>query len=353
MKLKLRFISFFTLALFGFLCYISALMALLLEFVLPLFHAEDNTAAVLILFLFSFLSAAVLFSHIFVKPLLIILSTLKELSENHYDLTALDDKLFRKNGKLKRCFFLFKEAITELKELASQLEQAKKERVQLEQAKRDWVRGISHDLKTPLSYILGYSALLSNPDYIWETEEQQKFISEIYSKSQYLEDLIGDLRLSFEIEDPKSGIPLSCTDFDLIPFLQDLIADVANNPKALNNNFSFETDIPALTIHADQRLLYRTFQNLLINAVLHNPAKTEISLNVFAPQEHQVKILVTDNGCGIDENSQKIFSEESSYPKGWNGLAIVKNIILAHGGKISLKTNPELGNTFTIFLPLS
>lgn len=68
----------------------------------------------------------------------------------------------------------------ELNELASRLSLAEAEREQLEQAKKDWVRGISHGLKTPLSYILGYSALLSNTDYEWEPEEQQKFLKEIY-----------------------------------------------------------------------------------------------------------------------------------------------------------------------------
>lgn len=130
---------------------------------------------------------------------------------------------------------------------------------------------------------------------------------------------MGDLRLSFEIESPKTVIPLSPADFDLISFLQNLLTDVANNPKAAENDFSFQT---------------------------------EISLFVFAPQNGLIQIKVTDYGIGLDETAQAVFTDESSYQQGWNGLAIVKNIILAHDGKISLESHKNEGSTFSIVLPL-
>lgn len=352
MKIKIRFTSFFTIALFCFLCYIGAVMVLLFDFVMPMLGAKDNLATFLAAFFFSFLSAAMLFSAILVKPLLLILTALNALNEKLYDLTDFNHIVRNKKGKIKKRYFLFHEAIMELNELASRLSLAEAEREQLEQAKQDWVRGISHDLKTPLSYILGYSALLSNTDYEWEPEEQQKFLKEIYSKGKYIEDLVGDLRLSFEIESPKTVIPLSPADFDLISFLQNLLTDVANNPKAAENDFSFQTEISSVTIHADERLLYRAFQNLLINSVLHNPKQTKISLFVFAPQNGLIQIKVTDYGIGLDETAQAVFTDESSYQQGWNGLAIVKNIILAHDGKISLESHKNEGSTFSIVLPL-
>lgn len=345
MKIKIRFVSFFSIAFFCFLCYIAAVMALLFEFVLPLFSMEDNFPAFLFAFLFSFISAAILFSSVLVKPLLLILSALNSLSKNQYDLSEF-------NHKVKK-YFLFREAVTELNELASRLSLAEQEREQLEQTKRDWVRGISHDLKTPLSYILGYSALLSNPEYDWKPEEQQKFLTEIYSKGKYIEDLVGDLRLSFEIENPQTAIPLSYADFDLIPFLRNLITDVANNPKATDNIFDFQAEVSSVIIHADERLLYRAFQNLLVNSVLHNPKQTKITLSVHAPQNNLVEIEVTDNGTGLDETDQAVFTHESSYQQGWNGLAIVKNIILAHNGKVSLNSQKNVGSTFFISLPFS
>lgn len=348
MKIKVRFVSFFTIGLFCFLCYIGAVMALLFEFI----GAADSLTTFLLAFLFSFLTAAMLFSALLVNPLLQILSALNHLSANDYDLTEFNHKVKNEKGNLKKRYFLFRETIHELNELASRLSLAKEERKQVEQAKKDWVRGISHDLKTPLSYILGYSALLSNSEYDWKPEEQQQFLTEIYSKGKYIEDLVGDLRLSFEIENPKEMIPLSATDFDFILFLQNLMTDVANNPKAAENTFCFRTEVPAITIHADERLLYRAFQNLLVNAILHNPKQTEISLSVLAPKDDVITIKVCDNGVGLNETNQAVFADESSYQQGWNGLALVKNIILAHNGKTSLESHENNGSTFTISLPL-
>ncbi|NMS92144.1 sensor histidine kinase, partial [Clostridioides difficile] len=74
-------------------------------------------------------------------------------------------KAFTKDGKLKWYYFMYKEVIVNIKALGNKLQETEIEREKLEIAKTDWLAGVSHDLKTPLSYINGYSSLMLNKNH--------------------------------------------------------------------------------------------------------------------------------------------------------------------------------------------
>lgn len=360
MKLLIRFICFFVSGLFLFLLYIGGLVTIVFEGLFPYVVMTEVNELLLFLaiFTFAFLSGAYFLGQFFVNPLLHILSMIKQLSIENYDLSYFDKKVYQ-NGKLKKRYFLYKEVISDLILLSDHLNQATNARKQLESAKRDWIKGISHDLKTPLSYIVGYSALMLNDNYSFQKEETSHFLSEIYTKGNYIEELIHDLNLTFKLDTLKAQMPLTTEIFDLVVFLQDLVADIVNSPDASMYEFSFQTMQQCLLIEADKKLLYRAYLNLLINAIKHNKEGTKICVSLHSPSFDHVGIDIIDNGIGLDEQelahlfTQYYHNEKNSSNKNQGlGLSIVKGIIEAHKGTLTVTSTQSFGSTFHTVLPL-
>ncbi len=355
MKLKFRFGLFFTVGLIAFILYLGLVMLFLFDLVLPSVGIgnDDNSGAFLFVFAFSFLSGGCFFSEFFVYPLVFILSITERLSLGEYNISDMEQKLYNSKGKLKKRYRLYKMAIDNLRSLSVALQSAKAEHEELAEAKKKWISGISHDLKTPLSYIVGYSALLTNKDYSFDENERQSYLSQIYVKGKYMEELIGDLNLSFKLTDSDMVVNITPTSFNLVRFIQELTADVASLPSADGYHFSFEAEKKEIAINADAKLLYRAFQNILVNAVKHNPIGINIEVNIKLIDNRMVMIEISDDGTGFTkEEAASIFdrytkvSEESGL-----GLSIVKDIIKAHGGNIYAESKSVAGSTFYITLP--
>lgn len=360
MKVKIKFSVFFMIGLFVFVFYLGLMMAFLFEFVIPLFGIgyDDDLIVFLFVFILAFVSGGILFSLFFIKPLLFMISMAGRLSAGNYDLSTSEHEIYTTKGKLKLRYFLYKEAIVSFNDLADNLSKIEIERTHLKEAKESWIRGISHDIKTPLSYVIGYSALLSNNEYTWNDEERQNYLSQIYTKGTYIESLIEDLNFTFKLELDNGSLPMSVAGMNLVPFMQNLVADIANNPKASNYDFSLETDSTDLWVNGDEKLLLRAFQNILMNAINHNPIGTKIKILM---EQHQdvITISICDNGVGLDKEMQhhiftKYYStktkKDSSYSGGM-GLVIVKSIIDAHGGNIHVESEKNKGTSFIISLP--
>lgn len=362
MKIKFRFISFFTFGLILFLLYITLIIVLLLEIFLPWAGIPDNALAFAMVFAAAFVSGGGLFSFWFVRPILSMMKVIGAMSVGNYHEPELLDKTKKKNGKLRKRYWLYKELIVDIENLAGQLMQAEIERDKLEQAKQDWVRGISHDIKTPLSYVVGYSALLLSPDHEWTAEEQQTFLSQIQEKGKYIEGLINNLNLSFRLEDNTKPLPLQISSFDLIVFMEKLVADMLNQQSKIEYPISIETLDSYMNMEADEQLLYRAITNLLNNAMRHNPAGTEIKVVIRRNRQEGVSILLSDNGTGMPpevldtlfekyHDSDIVKKGKRDYTGGL-GLSIVKSIIDAHNGEIFVESKVNEGTTFTIHLPM-
>lgn len=362
MKIKMRFLSFFTLGLVLFLLYITLIIVLLLEVFLPWAGITDNAPAFAMVFAAAFVSGGGLFSFWFVRPIVSMMTVIGAITRGSYNHLEISKKTKKKNGKLKKRYWLYKELITDIDTLAGQLMQAEIEREKLEQAKQDWVRGISHDIKTPLSYVVGYSSLLLSTDHNWAEEEHQTFLLQIQQKGKYIESLINNLNLSFRLEDNTNPLPLQILSFDLIPFMEKLGADMLNQQTKIEYFISIEALDSHINIEADEQLLYRAITNLINNAIRHNPVGTEIKVTIRRNKEERVSILLSDNGTGIptevlDTLFEK-YHDKNNASKGKKdyigglGLSIVKSIIEAHHGEIFVDSKINVGTTFTIHLPL-
>ncbi len=347
MKIQIRFILAFIGGLLLFVLLTTSYFAFFVEFIFE----TENTGALLpitypslFVFISAFIFGGIALGVAFVPPLLFMLSIIKKLSAGNYELTETLNTVYRRNGRLKIRYALYKELISDLYKLAENLQKAEIERKKLDEAKAEWVAGVSHDLKTPLSYVTGYSALLLSDEYSWNEEESKRFLSQIYEKSVYIEELISEFNLS--IEPGMARLPVMFESFDLVGFLRSLIADVANMPNADKYEIEFQTEEDCFTVSADKKLLRRALQNLLVNAIKHNPFGTKVSVELKQGESGKAVIYVSDNGDGME------WPPKSAEEKRGRGLSVVKGIIAAHNGEFTIESTPARGTVCTVTLSI-
>ena len=364
MKIWLRFALYFTAGLLFFAIFLAFIFPFLLGIFIPqmnlAFVVEEGhyyaTLLMFILFVFCLLTGSLLFSLMFVKPVLQIISSIQNLAaDNQIDNDYESDS----NGnKFRLTSILFKEIVSSIQTLANNLQQAKQERAELEQAKKSWIMGVSHDLKTPLSYITGYSSLLLTPDHSFTSEEYEKYLAEIYHKGIYISELIEDLNLSFYLSETKI-LTLNKEPVELVQFIQSIINDITHNPKSAHYDFSFISKETILNTEIDKKLIHRALYNLLINCIEHNPAHTRIIISLRKNQQQQILLDIQDNGVGMNKktlenclNMHYSKSKANHYGKGI-GLYVVKNILDAHQAELSIQSELHSGTHIQIILPAS
>lgn len=362
MKIWLRFSLYFSVGLLFFILYLLILFPLLLGIFLPHLGWEQvyiiNSSGspedwiVVFIFLFSLLSGGILFSIFFVRPVFQIISSLPNLSSG--EKIIHNRKIFGSDGKPKALYFLFGDVIADIQKLEESLHLAEEERRKIESAKKDWLAGVSHDLKTPLSYITGYSSLLLHLDYEFTSEETQVYLDQIYQKSLYIEKMVEDLNLSFYLE--SDALQLGFEETDLVYLLQKVVNDVAASPQSQKDAISFLSKEKTAFVNVDAKLIYRALHNLIMNGVEHNPPQTKVMVLLERNKGNQLVIRISDNGQGMDSEAVKgcfekyADSEKKARVKGL-GISIAYSILKAHGMKIEVESEVGIGTKFHILLP--
>jgi signal transduction histidine kinase len=232
---------------------------------------------------------------------------------------------------------------------------------ELERLRAEFVSVASHELKTPLSVIKGYAALLRDGIYGDVPEEQEKVLDSIGDQSDRLGRLIQQLLDVSRFE--AGGVRLHIQEIDARSFLEELATSF--EALAVQNEIDFRLETPPELppIHGDPDRLNEVVGNLLSNAFKFTPRGGRIRLRVrpgSRGEERGVCIEVYDTGVGIPpEKLPRIFDkfyqvENEAQPLSVGsglGLAISREITEAHGGTITAESRPGDGTTFQVFLP--
>lgn len=293
-----------------------------------------------------------------IKPILYVSKWIQRLSEGSFQELVTDVFLIGRDSFFyKSRYCLYKELLLQMQTLTDKLKQSEKDRQMLEKNRREWLSGITHDLKTPLSYIHGYASMIAANQYEWSVDEIKDFGFKIEEKSSHIKKLIDDLNTSFQSENGK--VSIQKTRIEMAEFLRNIVLDTANSPRSANYVFSYETELEKFFLDVDTALLQRALQNILVNAITHNPIGTEIHVSVQIYQRI-FRIEVIDNGIGMTEETLKNLFESyyrgtsTEYPTEGTGLgmAIAKQFIELHDGSVFAESTPEHGTCIRIDLPL-
>lgn len=221
--------------------------------------------------------------------------------------------------------------------------------------KRHLTQNISHELKTPVSSILGYmESILQNPEL--DAERQKFFIERSFLQAKRLSSLLQDISTLNKIEEGKRIFEKESCDISQI--INDVLFDVHLQIEQKNcvvlRNYN-----DSLSLQGNRSLLYSIFRNLTDNALAYGGEHIVIDINCYREDERFYYFSFSDNGVGIaEEHLAKIFERFYRIDKGRSrkvggtglGLAIVKNAVLLHKGNISAKTLPAGGLSFIFSL---
>lgn len=226
-----------------------------------------------------------------------------------------------------------------------------------ERTKNELITNVAHDLRTPLTSIIGYLELLSQGVPLTR-EMQQKYIDIVYTKAKRLEKLIEDL---FGFTKMNYGkISMNVGKVDIVKLLGQLLEEFYPSFADKDLTYELTSNVPAQIISADGNLLARLFDNLINNAIKYGAEGKKVLVKVLA-EEEIVTVSVTNYGYVIPEDElplifNKFYRVEQSRSTTTGGtglgLAIAKSIVDMHGGTIAV-TSDLNGTVFTVKLKVN
>ena len=246
----------------------------------------------------------------------------------------------------------------ELAEINTELNRTSAYIVKKDAARSDWIGGISHDIRTPLSIMLGYAGEIEDTDYLPEDTRQKAGI--IRKQGVKLRQLIADLNLTSKLE--YSMQPLRVETVYPAELARQAVSEFLNNGLDEHYSINLETayELEKLTLQGDESLISRMLTNLIQNSISHNPNGCQITVSVGLESSLCI-FTVTDDGKGLSEkkivrfnkglfpNSETEAQEESVHGL---GLRLVWQIATAHKGNVQLQHNVPNGLTVTVSLPV-
>lgn len=226
----------------------------------------------------------------------------------------------------------------------------------LAEMQKAFVNNMTHELKTPVSTVMAAIEAIQLYGVKNDQVKMDRYLAISRRELDHLSDMI-DRVLQLDVDERK-GLKLEKSEIDLMLVLNNA-ADTFRINVSKEVKISVNSPVPKLGLHADESHLRNVVNNLLENAVKYSGDVVAITIDVYDDADY-IEFSVSDKGKGIAPEYQKeIFGmffrvpEGNLHPvKGFGiGLAYVRQVILQHGGKITVKSSPGKGSTFTIRIP--
>lgn len=243
--------------------------------------------------------------------------------------------------------------ITELKEAMAFAEEANNR-------KSEFLAVMSHELRTPLNSIIGYSRMVENGMAGPLTEKQEKYLHNVGSSGEHLLSIINDLLDVSRVEAGKMEIERER--FLVAPILDEIKNMMNDLAKKVNVTLAFEIQPDIGMIEADPARFKQILINLVNNAIKFNRAGGRVWVRLTRTEDKRWLLgEVEDTGIGIGKDKlpelfQKFYRADNSYARKHEGtglgLALTKDLIELHGGKIEVHSQEGVGSTFTFKLPV-
>lgn len=215
----------------------------------------------------------------------------------------------------------------------------------------DFVSNVSHEFKTPINAIEGYSMLLQGSDDL--TEEQNEYVEKILFNTHRLSTLTGSILLLSKIENQKIATKNSVIRLD--EQIRETI--VALEPLWENKNTDFDIEMEDVEYFGNEMLMHHVWSNLIGNAIKFSPVNSTVRIRLYVNKKGETVFTVTDRGEGLSEDAKahifdKFYQGDSSHKEEGNGLglSLVKKILDLEGGSISAENTEEGGCRFTVVL---
>ncbi|ADU31725.1 sensor histidine kinase [Evansella cellulosilytica] len=247
----------------------------------------------------------------------------------------------------------------EISHLGESIQSMTKQLKEYRDSRRHFISHISHDLRTPITYIKGYSAVMKDAKTV-EKEDLKRNLNVIYNEATRMEQLVSDLFLLTKLEEGKIKLEM-----ELVPigvWLENLYESRALmfDQKRIKHRIEIDKHCQELMIMMDSYRMEQALINLIENAIRHTPKDGEIEL-ILRKDDNEVTVCVKDTGCGISKHDlphiwERFYKADASRNRNDSGtglgLAIVKEVVEAHQGKVDVYSKLGKGTTFSIHLPL-
>jgi signal transduction histidine kinase len=248
-------------------------------------------------------------------------------------------------------------SLLRLKSARDELEESYRKLQTLERLKDDLMKMIVHDLRSPLTAILGTLEMTVDGDLGPLSDEQRRMLKEAQQRGDDAVHLIDDLLELAHLEE--STVLLELEEMETATLLEE-VRDEWRVRVARRGARLTVASAPSLRVRADRHLIRRVFSNLIGNALNHAGEGVEIAISAHpAPEDHGTRFSVTDNGIGIPPAYHDLIFRkfgsirglQGTRPSSGLGLTFCKLAVEAHGGRIRVDSPEDEGTLFHFIIP--
>jgi signal transduction histidine kinase len=338
----------------------------------PLWSAIWRTTLLLVAFLVLAIATGMLLARRLVRPIESIQGAAAKIGsgslderiaiESNDELGALADEFNRMAAQLQESYAGLEQTVEErTRELATALRELDAKSRELEAASRHksaFLANMSHELRTPLNAIIGFSQVLRERMFGDVNAKQEEYLDDILTSANHLLALINDVLDLSKVE--AGQFELEVAQFSLRDALERGVVMVREHATKDGVRVALAADPEVDVVEGDERRIKQVIFNLLSNAVKFTPAGGAVDVS-SARVNGEVRVSVADTGPGIAfKDRERIFEEFRQAEAGVEqhegtglGLALSKQLVELHGGRIWVDSEPGKGSTFVFTLPAS